>query len=188
MDMNETDYLMVRVGRWWGRLVLLCIAVGVAFGLWARWIHIDGGKLFVAWLVVGVVFLISSVYQLVEIDGVSREVRWKWLLFGFLVLWTKKMGFDRVDGVKMVKDSRGSGADAWERWTVAVMLDGKYVEVQRYEDLEMTGEGHDKAGEFARGLSDMMRVPLTYGFERGGELARGDEVDDDYDDDEGAWL
>ena len=179
------DYLKVRVGRWWGRLILLGVTMVAGLGLWARWFHIYGGGLFIAWLVVGVIFAISSIYQQVEIDGVNREVRWRWLLFGVLTLWTKRLDFDRVDGVKMVKDEQGQGADAWVRWTVAVMLDGKYVEVQRYEDMELSGEGQEQAGVFARHLSDMMRVPLTYGFKSDNMPS---QIDDDYDDDEEAWL
>ncbi|QDU34861.1 hypothetical protein KS4_29370 [Poriferisphaera corsica] len=186
VEQEETDCLKVRVGRWWGRMVLLCIAIGAGFGLWARWIYISDGELVVAWLVVSAMLVISAVYQQIEIDRVNREVRWKWLLFGLLVLWTKKMGFECVDGVKLIDDGFGKGADRTERWAVAVMLNGRYVEVQRFEEGEAGNweEVREKANKMAIGLSDMMRVPLTYGvsaMEQGG-------VDDEYDDDEGAWL
>ena len=168
--------------------MLLGVAVLVGFGLWARWFHLAEGGRVLAWIVVGVMGAIGAVYQMMEIDGERREVKWKWLLFGCLVLWTKKLGFEEFDGVKLIKDTRGQGADVTEVWAVAVMMKARYVEVARFE--ESSGLAWDKVREeasaLARRLSDMMRVPMTY---RLGDAARESRKNgEDWDDDEGAWL
>ncbi|WP_432797720.1 hypothetical protein [Poriferisphaera sp. WC338] len=155
------DFMKIRVGRWASRLWGLAACALIALGLWSRWFHTGWQLQLGGWLVVGVLLLMCGVYGVIELDGYNRELRRRWLLFGFLPLWMKGHGFD--DARRVVVHCKSVGAeDQCDVWEVYVeLVSGKKVRLQRYEAwsemqrVEMT--------TLARKVSDMMGVPMLCG-------------------------
>ena len=152
------DFMRIKVGRWTSRLWGLAVAALIAFGLWARWFHSAWQLQLVGWLVVGALVAMCGVYIVMEIDGYNRELRKRWMLFGFLPLYVRNWGFDDCRRV-VIHCIYAGNEDRYDVWEVyAEMVTGKKMRLQRYEAwsemqrVEMT--------TMARQVSGMMRVPM----------------------------